>query len=85
MKKEDLKIFHPITIKSMTMKNRLANAPFGCIPMGDKDGYICDASLNNIKSLVSSDIGMLMCGIIRCLPDENTFIGNDNKKLSESE
>lgn len=80
MKKEDLKIFQPITIKSMTMKNRLANAPFGCVPMGDGDGYICDASISNVKSLVSSDVGLLMCGIIRCVPDENKFIGYDNEQ-----
>lgn len=76
---KNLKIFQPITIKSMTMKNRIANAPFGCVPMGDGDGYICDASLKNIHSLVASDIGLLMCGIIRCLPDLNTFVGNDGE------
>lgn len=79
MKREDLKIFQPITIKSMTMKNRLANAPFGCIPMGDGDGYIGDVSINNIHSLVASGIGLLMCGIIRCVPDLNTFISNDGE------
>lgn len=77
MNREDLKIFQPITIKSMTMKNRIANAPFGCIPMGDGEGYICDASIKNVHSLVSSGIGMLMCGIIRCVPEESKFIGHD--------
>lgn len=83
MKKEELKIFQPITIKSMTMKNRLANAPFGCVPMGDGDGYICDASIKNVHSLVSSDIGLLMCGIIRCMPSKSGLIGYDNKKVED--
>lgn len=79
MKKEDLKIFQPITIKSMTMKNRLANAPFGCIPGGDGDGYVDDTAINNCHSLLASDIGMLMCGIIRCIPRESQLLGYDNK------
>ena len=83
-KASDLKIFQPITIKSMTMRNRIANAPFGSVPMGDGDGYICDASIQNVHSLVSSGIGMLMCGIIRCVPEKTRFIGYDNEETSKS-
>lgn len=85
MDRKELKIFQPITIKSMTMKNRLANAPFGCVPMGDGDGYICDASIQNVHSLVSSDIGLLMCGIIRCVPSKSGLIGYDNEKAEKAE
>lgn len=68
MNRESLKIFQPITIGSMTMINRIANAPFGSVPMGDGAGYISDLSISNVTSLLNSDIGMLMCGIVNCMP-----------------
>lgn len=83
MNKEDLKIFQPYSIKSMHMKNRLANAPYGNIPMGDGDGYITDFSLKNSDSLLASGIGMLMCGIVRCVPTLSTLLSSDGKSEAE--
>lgn len=80
---KNLKLFQPITVKGMTMKNRIANAPFGCVPMGDGDGFICDASIKNVHSLVSSGIGLLMCGIIRCVKEESKFIGHDGVQQNQ--
>lgn len=83
MKKEELKIFQPYSIKSMHMKNRLANAPYGNIPLGDGDGYITDYSLKNTRSLLASGIGMLMCGIVRCVPTLSTLLTHDGKSEAE--
>ena len=74
---KNLKLLEPITINGMTLKNRLANAPFGSIPSGGANGECSTNSLNNCRSLFESGIGLLMCGPIRVVPEESQFVGND--------
>lgn len=66
--RENLTILKPININGMVLKNRLANAPFGCIPSGDGDGYITDMSLENCRTLFASGVSMVMCGMVGTNP-----------------
>ncbi len=70
MNRNEAEIKKTITINGMVLKNRLANAPFGCIPSGDGDGYITDMSLENCRTLFSSGVSMVMCGLVGTNPEK---------------
>jgi 2,4-dienoyl-CoA reductase (NADPH2) len=80
MKRENYELFKPLAINGMTLKHRLANAPFGSIPAGDGDGYITDISVENCRTLIESDVSMLMMGPIRTLPEPSKFIGSGGQE-----
>lgn len=86
MEVKDMKIFQPIQINKMVVKNRIASAPFGGIPAADVEGYICEESIKSVRELVESGIGMLTLGIITCMPvkieiDAGNYDTADKKKF----
>jgi len=80
MNRKNLEILKPITIKSMTLRNRLANAPFGSIPAADGKGYINDTSIENCRTLIESNIGLLMMGPARAIPTPSKFYGSQGEE-----
>lgn len=80
MNPENLEILKPITIKSMTLKNRLANAPFGSIPAADGDGFVSELSVKNCRTLIESNISMLMFGPSRAVPEPTKFVGSIDQR-----
>ena len=56
MKRENLELLKPIKINGMTLKNRLANGPYGTVPLADGDGLISDVSVANCRTLVQSGV-----------------------------
>ena len=64
---EGMKIFEPITVKSMTLKNRIGIGPYGAHPCAD-DGSPDDKTVKYYETLAQSGVGFIMIGIVDPVP-----------------
>lgn len=79
-----MKIFEPITIKTMELKNRIGIGPYGSHP-SDPDGTPNDLTVAYYDRLASSDAGFIDIGIVNPIPASSTMKYNARVRIRFSE
>ena len=59
------KIFEPIEIKGMKLKNRLGFAPWLLMPAGP-EGHVSDLTIRWFEERAKGGVGFIMSGTIEC-------------------
>ena len=67
---EGMKVFEPISIKGMTLKNRIAIGPYGSHP-SDDDGTPNAKTVSYYDRLARTDAGFIMVGIVNPVPADS--------------
>lgn len=66
---EGMKMFEPITIKTMTLKNCIGIGPYGSHPSGP-DGTPNELTVNYYERLAASGAGFIDVGIVDPIPPD---------------
>lgn len=64
---EGMKIFEPLEIKGMKLRNRIAIGPYGSHPAA-ADGSPNELTVNYYKSIANDEVGFIMVGIVNPVP-----------------
>jgi len=81
---EGMKIFEPISVKGMNLKNRIGIAPYGSHPC-DPDGAPNDATVGYYKYLAESGAGFIQIGIVDPIPKDTKIRYNPRSRIRFSE
>lgn len=81
---EGMKIFEPISIKGMTLKNRIAIGPYGSHP-SDADGAPNAKTVAYYDRLAKTDAGFIMVGIVNPIPEDTDLTYQARVRIRFSE